>query len=284
MGYGDDLLITSLASKIKKKYPNNQIIIGNLSKKQAYHSIVYDNNPNISDCRNLNFDKPIYIIDYHPMNRPYIDYSKSTNSKYIWNKNFKPTPGEIYFSKKEIKKAEVIIDQAISFWKQNNKHKFKKLIFLENSSIKIKHKNFNIKHKNKDWGNSNWIKLINKIKNDYLIIQSVHGESKAIEGIFSPQNVNFRLACAILNKCDLYLGLEGGFGHVAGALKKKAVIYFGGWISPNIIGYDFHENIYFEDNNSPCGEYRNICLHCESARKQITPKYIEEKIRKVLKD
>ena len=55
------------------------------------------------------------------------------------------------------------------------------------------------------------------------------------------KNINFRLACAIMNKCDIYLGPEGGFGHVAAALKKKAVIYFGGWITPNVIGYDFHK-------------------------------------------
>ena len=47
-----------------------------------------------------------------------------------------------------------------------------------------------------------------------------------------------------MNKCDLYVGPEGGFGHVAAALKMKAVLYFGGWITPNAIGYDYHENIY----------------------------------------
>ena len=32
MGYGDDLLITDLAAKIKKKYPERQIVIGNFKK------------------------------------------------------------------------------------------------------------------------------------------------------------------------------------------------------------------------------------------------------------
>ena len=53
MGYGDDLLITKLASKIKKKFPDRQIVIGEAKNQRAYHSIVYDNNPNISDCRTL---------------------------------------------------------------------------------------------------------------------------------------------------------------------------------------------------------------------------------------
>ena len=53
MGYGDDLLITTYASKIKEKYPDRQIIIGNVNENTAFHSPVYDNNPNISDCRTL---------------------------------------------------------------------------------------------------------------------------------------------------------------------------------------------------------------------------------------
>ena len=49
----------------------------------------------------------------------------------------------------------------------------------------------------------------------------------------------------MINEVDFYVGPEGGFGHVAAALNKKAVLYFGGWISPDIIGYNFHENIYW---------------------------------------
>ena len=74
MGYGDDLLVTALAANLKKKFPNRQIVIGNFAKKQAYHSIIYDNNPNISDCRSLDKNKEIHIVDYHPENRPYINY------------------------------------------------------------------------------------------------------------------------------------------------------------------------------------------------------------------
>ena len=281
MGYGDDLLITSYASKIKKKFPKKQIVIGNRSKKQAYHSIIYDNNPNISDCRNLDLSRPIYVIDYHPENRPYINYEKSTNTKYIWNKNFRPSPGEIFFSETEDNNANEIIKKAKEFWGKKNKKSYKNIIFLEATSTKVNHKNFNIKHINKDWGFDNWLNLINRIKNDYLIIQSVHAETKEIDGIFSPKNIDFRLACAILNKCDLYVGLEGGFGHAAAALKKKAVVYFGGWISPELIGYNFHKNIYFKNTKSPCGEYRSICEHCEVARREISVEFFEEKIRNI---
>ena len=53
MGYGDDLLVTSLAAKIKKQFPERQIVIGIAEKNHAFHSPIYENNPNIADCRNL---------------------------------------------------------------------------------------------------------------------------------------------------------------------------------------------------------------------------------------
>ena len=281
MGYGDDLLITSFASKIKQKYPDRQIVIGKVSTKKAYHSIVYENNPNISDCRNLDPKKPIHVIDYHPGNRPYIDYSKSTNTHYIWNERFKPVAGELYFNENELSNADRIIKESKIFWKKNNDRDYNKIIFMETSSTKVNDKNFSIKHKNKDWGYHNWQALVNNIKRDYLIIHSVHGETKKFNGVFSPSNLDFRLACAIMKKCDFYVGPEGGFGHVAAALNKKAVLYFGGWISPDIIGYDFHENIYFEHKQSPCGSYRNICNHCSEAREKITVDIFERKIRSI---
>ena len=97
MGYGDDLLVTSLAAKIKKQFPERQIVIGIAEKNHAFHSPIYENNPNIADCRNLDNDKPIHLIDYHELNRPYIDYDKSNPNNYVW-RNFKPIPGEIYLS------------------------------------------------------------------------------------------------------------------------------------------------------------------------------------------
>tara|TARA_A100001011_G_C14286783_1_gene834133 strand:- start:861 stop:1712 length:852 start_codon:yes stop_codon:yes gene_type:complete len=280
MGYGDDLLITTFASKIKEQYPDRQIVIGNFEEKRAYHSIIYDNNPNIADCRNIDPNKPTHIINYHQYNRPYIDYEKSTNTKYVW-RNFKPKPGQIFFTKEEKLNAKSIISQAIDYWKNTNDENYKKIIFLETSSTKKNNKQFGMKHKNKDWGYENWENLINKIKKDYLIIQSLHHETKKNIGIFTPENLDFRLACAVLNEVDFYVGPEGGFGHVAAALNKKAVLYFGGWISPDTIGYDFHENIYYDNKLSPCGEYKKICNHCEEARKAISVDIFLKHINKI---
>ena len=136
---------------------------------------------------------------------------------------------------------------------------------------------------NKNWGEKNWKELINQLKNKYLFIQSAHDKSIKIDGAFHSNNqFDFRTACALMDQCDMFLGNEGAFGHAAAALYKKAVIYFGGWISPLSTGYDMHENIYYNDNKSPCGAVGYICNHCEEIRQKISVVSIKDKINLVL--
>ena len=280
MGLGDDLMITAHASEIKKKYPERQIIIGNIAKKQAYHSIIYENNPNIANCNNLDYSKPIHIIDYHPGNRPYINYEKTKKlNRYIWNNNFKPKAGQIFFSKEEKFKANQIFNSAKNYWKTKNKsNKFKAVIFLESSSTKLNDIQFGLKQQNLSWGHENWQKLVNKISNTYLIIQSCHKQTLKLDGVYVTDDLSFRLSSAVMNKCDLFLGAHGGFAHVAAALEKSAIIYFGGWAPPEILGYQTHKNIYFKNDSSPCGMFSKKCIHCEEARKKITPNLILKEI------
>ena len=44
---------------------------------------------------------------------------------------------------------------------------------------------------------------------------------------------------------------------------------YGGWISPQVIGYDFHENLYVDIEGSPCG-IRRECDHCRKCMDLIT--------------
>ena len=279
MGLGDELMITGFVEQEKKKHPNKQIVIGDLKKKIIYDSPIYKNNPNITPINKVDRNKPIHFINYYNEARPYIDYERSSDKKWKWNMNFSPTPGRLYFSEKEISKAKTIIELAKNDWHKNNKFNYKGIIFFESTSTKIDHSFFYNKMKNKDWGESNWKKLILKLKENYLIIQSKHEKSKQYDGAYySAIDFDFRTAGAIISECDLFIGPEGGFGHVAAALKKKAVLYFGGWIHPQVTGYQFHENIYFDHPKSPCGAVGYICDHCEEARKLINVENIYNKV------
>ena len=281
MGLGDDLMITALAKKVKLKYPDRQIVIGDFKRKLVLHSIIYDNNPNITHQLKIDNTKPIHYIDYHTLNRPYVDHSKSTSDNWVWNFNFKPVPGEIYFTNEEKNNADEIIIKAKDLWGKKNKKDYKGILFLESSSSKINNKQFHLKHLNKDWSFKNWSKLNDILSDEYLVIQSIHNESIKLDNAYYCE-CDFRLSSAVINCVDLYVGPEGGFGHVAAALNKKAVIYFGGWIHPDITGYDFHKNVYVDLDGSPCGSMSYKCSHCIKCRETITPVFMYDLILKEL--
>ena len=130
MGLGDDLMITAFAENEKKKYPDKQIVIGNLDQKKIFDSLIYINNPSITPIKKIDRTKPIHFINYHSSNRPYIDYKNSSKNNRKWNYNFNPVPGKIYFTKEENNEAKKILNAARDHWKKNNKKRFKGLIFL----------------------------------------------------------------------------------------------------------------------------------------------------------
>ena len=112
MGLGDDLMIVNFAEEEKKKYPNKQIVIGNLEEKIIYDSLIYKYNPNITPINKVDRNKPIHFINYNNRNRPYVDYKNSNNNNWKWNMNFSPTPGKLYFTEDEKHKARTILKEA----------------------------------------------------------------------------------------------------------------------------------------------------------------------------
>ena len=81
--------------------------------------------------------------------------------------------------------------------------------------------------------------------------------------------------------CDLFIGFEGGMHHAAAATDRKAVVIFGGHISPDITGYNFHKNLYVNDPQSPCGK-KMPCDHCRKCLDKITHKIVIEEIKKII--
>lgn len=279
MGLGDDLMITGFVEREYEKYPDKQIVIGSEVENLIFDSLVYLNNPKITHSKNLDRNKPVHFINYSDLNRFYINYNKCTDNNLAWRTDFKLIPGKIYFTEKEINDAANILYEAKDYWSVINKKKPNGIIFFESYSVKANNSLYSNKMINKNWGEVNWRNLINKLKDNYLFIQSVHEKSFKIDGTFySARQFDFRTACALMDKCDLFLGNEGAFGHAAAALNKKAVIYFGGWISPLSTGYNMHENIYYNDHKSPCGAVGYICDHCEAARQKINVTYFQEKV------
>ena len=281
MGYGDEIMATAEAREAKKKFPNAKIVIGD--GKKTYPSIIYLNNPNIyqGEISPTHNDEYIWIMNYMN-NRPYIDYTKFNSERIIWDSTYSSIPGDIYFSKEENKNIKKIINKAIEIWKNNTGKKFKYLVIVDSSVKSAKYtgailKKDNFARLNRDWGFEKWQQVINSLKDEITFIQPFKGEVRKLSNVIHVE-CSFRNAISIINQSNLFIGSEGGFSHAAGALKKNAIIVFGGWISPKITGYEFHENLYIDIPESPCG-ILSKCKHCESCMEKIK---VDELISKII--
>ena len=120
MGYGDEIMATAFAKIEKQKYPERQVVVGNIDTRQATYSKIFYNNPNISDPRKLDESKIVHFVNLSNINRLYIDWQKSTKHKYFWNLKHRPLPGELFFDVKEINEAKTVINRAKESWQKSN--------------------------------------------------------------------------------------------------------------------------------------------------------------------
>ena len=136
-------------------------------------------------------------------------------------------------------------------------------------------------YENKDWGFNNWEKIVDELKSEYAFLQITYAKRKPIRETINIDGLNFRTSSAILSMCDLFVGPEGGMMHAAAATNRKAVIIWGGHISPDITGYSFHNNLYNKHPLSPCG-MKNVCSHCIDELKKISTDKVINEIKKTI--
>ena len=72
---------------------------------------------------------------------------------------------------------------------------------------------------------------------------------------------------------------EGGVHHTAATVEAKGVVIFGGFIPPEITGYDFHTNLF--TGGEACGS-RYSCKHCKAAMEAIEVDEVVEHMRKII--
>ena len=262
MGYGDEIMASAEVRLAKKKFPTHQIVIGN-NKPYTWakeQTSIFQNNPHITPVDKINYKQPIHYIHNYPGNRPYINNKLSDSETVRFNKQFKAIKGDIFLSPQENKKLKEL------------KNNYSDYILLHPAVKKTFIK------ENKDWGLQNWQELC-----DLLVGQG----QKIIECTNTLKNASqettnsFRDMCLLISACKLVVTTEGGIHHAAGALRKNAVVIFGGRTSPETHGYDSHINIYIETPESPCGKIK-YCEHCEICMKCIKPEKILAKINKLL--
>ncbi len=261
MSYGDDIMTTGLVRRLKIRFPKSNILIGDGEKE--YLSPVFLHNPNIDHGvfvkKNV---RTIWIKDY-PSHRPYINYALSNRHKSFFNK-FKPLKGQFFFSRDEIANAKQAVKDLSSF------------VVIE-PNIRSTYSVIN-----RDWGFTKWQQVVDKLHDKIIFVQLGPSRTKTLKGVLRIMTKDFRSACAVLSFANLFVGTEGGLHHAAAALDVKGVIIFGGRVSPQILGYRIHTNLYADLPGSPCGKVSK-CDHCKKCLDRISVRQVVDSIKCYLK-
>ena len=243
MGLGDWLMASAEVKEANER-TGKKVALGN-GNKAFFEPQIFANNPRMA----LDDKEEIEWVHNYPGKRPYMHGTE--NGKIIFNDDYKPMPGEIFFSEKELDKINDIDKEYI----------------VVEPNVKTTY----IHTVNKSW--DKWEELL---QHDLPWIQFNTGKqyTKTI------QTNTFRDALIVLKKAKLFVGTDGGLHHAAAALGIPSVVIWSGFTSPKHLGYDFHTNIH--DGSKPCGKFKEICKHCEEKRKAISVETVYEAIRKEL--
>lgn len=224
-----------------------------LYERSTHWSEVFENNPRIAQIGERGD-----FQEYQPrVNglRPYC--AEKSQARWRW-REYKPHPGELFFSGREKYLAEqhapvdVILEPSVK----------------RSASP------------NKDWGLENWQTLANLlVENRYTVAQVGPKGTKILNAGRLVETSSFRLAAAYLARAKAAVLPEGGLHHAAAAVGVRSVVIYGGYISPKQTGYDMHTNIF--TGGEPCG-WRTKCKHCADAMAKITPEQVFEELKKLL--
>lgn len=172
--------------------------------------------------------------------RPYIDYSRSLPHRWAWQP-YRPVP------------AKVILPPNLLHWAEQ----YRGRVVIEprikpGASV------------NKQW--RRWGDLMARRPDVPWFVMS--------------DLPSFGHALAVLSVASAAVLPEGGLHHAAAAVGLPAVVIFGGYISPDVTGYDTHINLF--TGGEACGN-RGPCRHCEKAMSQISPAQVVAALDTILR-
>jgi len=143
-------------------------------------------------------------------------------------KNHVPEPMEIFFSEEEEYERDLL-----------KKRRF----ILVNPHQKPK------APPNKTWPFEYFQEVVNSLRDDHEIIQlkEHHGQSSLLNATsYAP---TLRQLAVYISSAVLVVSGEGLFHHLSAAFQTPTVVLFGGFVSPDVTGYDYQQSIYVQDKN-----------------------------------
>ena len=254
MGIGDELMA---AGEAKKAAAGRRIKFRLLDKKDRpkWH-FVWAGNPNIAGP----MEKVDAILQtYVDRRRPYL--AESTPQRYVF-KPYRPTPAYIQIPPNLIPLMS---------------HAAGKVIV--NPTIKLG------ASPNKRWMIQRWRALVESAQDiKWLQIGHIdHGNKlKGAEGVYTH---NFIEACALIAGARAVVCHEGALHHAAAAFGIPAVVIRGGYVSPEVTGYDGQVDFFEKTEAFPLGcGMRISCRHCDKAMARIEVGDVLKALRSLLEE
>jgi ADP-heptose:LPS heptosyltransferase len=181
--------------------------------------------------------------------RPYLDYALSSPDRQAF-RPYRAVAGDLFFTADELAHADTV-------WRELRGRR-RLVVSIE------PHADFG---PNKEWSFARWQQVVDALRPHVAFVQPSYGKP-LLAGVRAAHGT-FRGYAAVLAGCDLHLGPEGGLHHAAAALRRPAVVLFGGRTHPRVTGYAGHENVYRDVPGSPCGMIAP-CAHCRRCMDSIS--------------
>ena len=256
MGLGDQLMATGLAKGAAAR--GKRIAFGD------GHRIIWDKNSLEIFRKNKNIAIPgserDNDIEWCNFYRGHRIYNRQEGGRWVWNYDFKPIPGELFFSPDEANFASklrpdfILIEPNVPWWK----------------SVAV----------NKDWGLKKYQAVADELKRKGQRVAQLSFGKQRLQGVEVIYAGDFRTAVAALAKAKFAVLPEGGLHHGAAAVGIPAVVLFGGFIPPSVTGYDFHINL--TGGAEACGSIHQ-CQHCRAALDAISVDEVLAACKKLIK-
>ncbi len=254
MGIGDALMDTGAARKAQETDPRKVRIM--LGTKGARWDPVWENNPRLARPQDVGDFQVIWGRHQFTNQRAY--HTAKTEERWLYNLDFRPERGEIYFAPFEVNFGKIHFPEVIV-----------------EPNIKPK------ASPNKQWGWDRWQRFAYMATAAGIKLNQVGpAGTRTLTGVHLIETPTFRQGAAVLARAKAYVGGEGGLHHAAAALGVPGVVVFGGYIPVELTGYPIHRNLGVSLGNA-CG-MRVPCKHCDAEMARITPEEVLQNLVEVL--
>jgi hypothetical protein len=240
LGQGDEIIATGFARGAAARGKRIAFGDGRRLLWGPWCAEIFRYNPNIA----IHADESnIEWISYYKGHRGY-NHLDASGQRWIWNYKFKAQPGEFFFDAIERMRTlrrpgSVLLEPNVPWHK----------------SVAV----------NKDWGRARYQALAQKLRRaGWRVLQNTYGKVRLDVETIAVHSL--RDAAATIASVDLVIVPEGGLHHAAAAVGTKAIVIFGGFIPPQVTGYDAHINL--TGGAEACGSLHR-CDHCRRALEAI---------------